>query len=144
MPAGMSFSVTAPPEVAGQTFYLRVRGVNASGAGAPSNIQMVTFAGGVPGPPPTFTVSAVGLQLTGAWTPPSTGGVPTSYLVEVSTTGGFASVLTSFVVPTGTSFAVMAPQEVAGQTFYLRVRGVNASGAGAPGPAQAVTFGGSV
>jgi hypothetical protein len=139
-----SFSLQAPESVAGQTFYLRVRGVNASGAGAPSHVQTVTFAGGVPGPPPSFTVGAVGLQLTGAWTPPSTGGVPTSYLVEVSTTGGFASVLTSFVVPTGTSFTVTAPAEVAGQTFYLRVRGVNASGAGAPSPVQAVTFGGSV
>jgi hypothetical protein len=145
---GTSFSLPAPAEVAGQTFYLRVRGVNAAGTGAPSVGQSVTFAGGggggttLPGAPSGFTASATGLQLSGSWAVPTTGGAPTSYLVEVSTTADFAAVLTTIPVTTGTSFTVTAPAEAAGQTFHLRVRGVNAAGNGTPSAGQSVTFAG--
>jgi hypothetical protein len=76
----------------------------------------------------------------GSWTAPTTGGAVSSYLVEVSTTADFAAVLTTIPVTTGTSFNVTAPPEAAGQTFYLRVRGVNAAGNGTPSAGQSVTF----
>jgi len=96
----------------------------------------------VPGAPSAFTASASGLQLSGSWTVPTTGGAPTSYVVEASGTADFASVLATIPVPTGTSFSMTAPDGAAGGTFYLRVRGVNAAGTGAPSTGQSVTFAG--
>jgi hypothetical protein len=41
---GSSFSVTAPPETTGRTYFMRVRGVNAAGGGPATGAVAVTVA----------------------------------------------------------------------------------------------------
>jgi hypothetical protein len=142
VPTGTSFAVQAPSSVAGRTYFARVRGVNAMGPGAPSRVQSISFGGGVaaPGLPGTFTVQAgAGRLVSGTWAPPTSGGTPTTYTVEVSTTAAFEAVLTTLTVSTGSSFSVTAPPETTGRTYFMRVRGVNAAGGGPATGAVAVT-----
>lgn len=118
------FAATAP---AG-TYYVRLRAVNACGTSAPSGELALLLDGTTPLPaaPGGFGATVSGRTVSFSWSAPVTGGTPSAYQVEAGLTpGGVIAVLptaaTSFVVPSAPS-----------GTFYVRVRGVNAAGAGAP------------
>ena len=116
-------STPAPPA----TYHVRVRGVNAFGPSAPSNEITLTVGPAtapLPGAP-TLTGSVSQSAVSLAWTPAATGGVATSYVLEVGTSPGAANLFNGNV-GAGTQLSATAPPAV----YYVRVRGVNASGTG--------------
>lgn len=83
--------------------------------------------GAPPGAPLALTGTVSGNIVTLNWSPPTTGGVPTSYLLEASVAAG-GPALTTINVP-GTSLTVPS---VPNGTYYVRVRGVSADGTSSP------------
>ncbi len=121
------------------TFYVRVRGVNAAGTGAPSAevVLTVTASGSSPLEPPTNVVAFMsGGLLTLTWAAPATGGVPTGYVVEAGSATGLANIAT---VPVSARSFTFAP--VPNGFYFLRVRARNASGLGAPSVEQMLVVG---
>lgn len=108
------------------TFFVRLAATNAGGVSPLSNEVTVNVAGPqVPGAP-TLNPATVGGGTVGlSWSAPTTGGAPTSYQVVASLTSGGAAVAT-LNAGAATSIAVPAPPG----TYFVRVRGVNAVGAG--------------
>jgi hypothetical protein len=124
---------TAPPG----TYFISVAAQNAFGMSAPSNEIAVTVSSSctIPGPPIGFAVGSTGSTATMSWAPPTTGGTPTSYLLEAGTAPGLAN-LASLPVG-GLSFAATVPSG----TYYLRVKGQNACGVGPASNEQMLTTG---
>jgi hypothetical protein len=115
-----------PPGV----FFLRVRGVNGAGAGAPSTeFVLRVAAGGVvaPDPPPGLFPLVVEGRLTLTWDLPRRGPAPTSYQLEVGTAAGRSDIA---VVPTPTRlfrFTGVPPG-----VYFVRVRSVVGAVIGSP------------
>jgi hypothetical protein len=125
--SGTSIPITLP---AGGTYYARVKSVNGYGTGLPSPEVSVTAVAPNPrpGPPQNLTASFVGRTITITWGAPVTGSPATGYTLEVGTAPGLANLV---VVPVGAALAFSAGGVPDG-TFWIRVRGVNAAGSGAP------------
>ena len=96
--AATTLTVTSVP--AG-TYFVRVRGTNASGISGASNEVIVTVSGGsvpcagAPYAPTGLTGSATGSTVTLAWTAPSGACAAASYIIEAGATAG-ASTLANF------------------------------------------------
>ena len=125
------------PNVPGGTYFVRVIGVNAEGAGPPSNERTVVVGGACqqpPGAPGTLVASPPGPSVTLTWSPP-TGGCPATGFVLRA---GFAPGQVAFPLPMGanTSFSGTA----AAGTYFVSVVAVNASGAGPPSNEVPVTI----
>ncbi|MEZ5285184.1 MAG: hypothetical protein R2712_10320 [Vicinamibacterales bacterium] len=114
---------TGPPG----TYYLRVRGLNACGTGAPSNDVAVTLSTSVapPGAPDGLTHLLTGRTVTLAWQAPSAGGPVDNYIVEVGSQIGLTDVGT-MMTPQESLVAANAPPG----TYYVRVRAMNVAGIG--------------
>jgi hypothetical protein len=125
---------TAPPG----TYFISVVAQNAFGTSAPSNERAVTVSSSctIPGAPIAFAVGSAGSTATMSWAPPTTGGTPTSYLLEAGTAPGLAN-LGSLSVG-GVSFSASMPSS---GTYYLRVKGQNACGVGPASNEQTLTTG---
>lgn len=80
-----------------------------------------------PGPPQNLAVTVAGTTVTLAWAPPSTGSPPASYVVEAAVSPG-GPALASLTL-TATTFSV---PNVPNGVYFVRVRGVDASGVGPP------------
>jgi hypothetical protein len=127
--AATTFTFVAPTGV----FYIRIHAVAGATRSGPSNeIRITVNLPSPPSPPENLVGSAVGSELTLAWRNSSSGGAPTSMLLEV--TGAIAI---SLPLPLGErfSFAGVPPG-----TYTLAVRAVNASGASAPSNSVTLTF----
>jgi len=123
--AGLTFGASAP---AG-TYFVRVRGSNACGAGPASNEVPITLGATValPGTPLNLTAGVSSATVSIAWNAPASGGAPASYALEAGSAQGLADIA---VVPvTGTGIVV--PGVPAGR-YFVRVRAVNAAGSGPP------------
>lgn len=123
------------------TYYVRVRGVNASGAGAPSN-EVTVNVGGVcrnaPVPPARLSSSVAGGTVVLTWDEVSpSSDTPSGYKVIAGTTPG--GNVAQFGVSGGTVFRING---VPAGTYYLRVSGVNSCGASAASNEVVVTVGG--
>lgn len=116
-----SMQVDVPPG----TYYVRVRGVSASGVSDPSN-EIVLQGQGAPGPPSGLRSSGTANVVNLSWNAPA-GGSATGYILEGGTGPGLSNL---GVVQVGnvTAFSATAPPGV----YYVRVRATNARGAGAP------------
>jgi hypothetical protein len=109
------------------TFWVRVAGRNQFGIGAPSSAVAVQVSPSAPEPPmATRVVVASGVARV-EWQAPPRGWPATSYLLEAGSAPGLSDIGT---LPLSvTSFQAAVPPG----RYYVRVRAVNASGAGAPG-----------
>ena len=120
------------PGVPFGTYYVRVRGLDASGLGPASNeIQLSVGAVALSAPvlnnnQPVLTS---GPTVTLSWTAPVTG-LPISYIIEASSTPGGPANLANF--NTGTAQTSQVVANVPAGTYHVRVRGLDASGPGAP------------
>jgi predicted phage tail protein len=107
------------------TYFVRLAATNVGGAGPLSNEVTVTVLGPQPPGPSTLSPAVVASgRVTLAWTAPTTGGTPTSFVVVASATPGGAPIATLPVTALG--LTVSAPRG----TYFVRVHGVNAVGTG--------------
>ena len=106
-------------------YYVRVRGVNGAGVGAPSNEVVVPVTGACqpPAAPPDFTAITRGSTVYMAWNMGS-GGLPTSYVVHASFSPGGP-----VIAALGTSVNYLNVGGVPTGTYYVRVYAANACGA---------------
>ena len=120
-------TVTGPPG----TYFVAVRGVNAAGQGPRSNEVILVLPGGggggcnlAPNAPTGLTAQVNGSTVTLAWTA-STGCAATSYVLEAGSSAGTSN-LANF--NTGNANAGYLAPAVPSGTYFVRVRGTNASG----------------
>ena len=107
------------------TFYVRVRGKNVGGIGAPSNEVVV---GGAPGPPQNLRATVAGSMVTITWDPPTTGGTANGYIVEAGSGPGKLDIAAAIVTAPATSKTGPAPMN----TYYVRVRAASVVGVSDP------------
>lgn len=120
------------------TYIIRVSAVNGCGASRASEEVFVTVGGPppvVPGAPGDVWHEVSGSKVTLTWTPPSTGGEATSYVIEASDIHG--NPLVTF--DTGNPATTLSHSGVGAGTYVVRVRAANAAGPGPPTPPVVVT-----
>jgi hypothetical protein len=111
-------------DVSQGTYYVRVRATNDYGDSDPT-ADLVLIAPGAPNAPSAFMASGSGSTVDLRWTAPRGGEAPTSYVIEAGTAPGLSDVGR---LPVGNvvRFSTVAAPGV----YYVRVRAVNAKGAG--------------
>jgi len=123
------------------TYYVRVRGVNANGAGAPSNEVTLNVGGvcrSVPSPPAHLSFTVAGGTVVLAWDEVSPAAdTPSGYKVIAGLEPG--GNVAQFGVSGGTVFRING---VPAGTYYFRAAGVNTCGVSAASNEVAVTVGG--
>jgi hypothetical protein len=119
------------PGVANGTYYVRVRGANAKGAGPASDEVVVAVGGGSPSGrtpvPRGLTATAVGGDVTLRWLPAA--GALSSYIIEAGSAPG-ARNLANF--STGSNATEFHASGIGAGVYYVRVRAVSAAGVSAP------------
>jgi hypothetical protein len=110
------------------TYFTRVRGVSASGAGAESSevIVAVPAPSTAPNVPGALTASVAGGVVTLQWGAAS--GNATTYVVEAGSASGLTNIGAFATGHLDTHFATAAPPG----TYFVRVRAANAFGTSAP------------
>jgi hypothetical protein len=114
-----SFRADVPPG----TYYVRLRAVNELGESEPTP-DLVLVPPGAPGAPASLTASGSGSTVDLRWTA-SSGPPATDYVVEAGSAAGLSDI-GAWRVGNVTRFSAVAPPG----TYYVRVRGLNARGAG--------------
>jgi len=113
-----SYSVQVPRG----RYYVRVRAVNGNGQSDPTT-DLTVAAPGAPARPTSLVDAGSGSQVDLRWTAPSTGAVPTGYVIEAGSAPGRTDIANIAVGPT-TRFVAAVPPGV----YYVRVRAINAQG----------------
>lgn len=129
-------SVSAP--VSHGTYIIRVSAVNGCGASRASEEVFITVGDQppvVPGAPGDLSQEVWGSTVSLTWTPPSTGGAATSYVIEATDIHG--NPLVTF--DTGNPATTLSHSGVGAGTYVVRVRAANAAGTGPPTPPVVVT-----
>lgn len=128
-----SFSIDLAP---GQ-YYIRIRARNAAGVSGFSNEVSVAVGGsGTPGPPTGFDYTILGSLVQLRWSPPSTGGTPQGYRIQVGSASGLTNVLQQDLGNV-TTMNVQAPVD---GSFYIRILAYNSSGVSGPSNERVVTL----
>lgn len=122
------------------TYFVRVRGVNGAGSSTPSPEAAVAVgtAASLPGPPNHFAIATSGINAFLSWTPATIGAPPSTYVIEAGTQQGLADLV---VMATGSAATSYAVPNVPPGTYFVRVRGYNAAGLGAPSQDVSMTMG---
>jgi hypothetical protein len=112
-------------------FYVRVLAVTILGRSAPSNEVVIVIGSPslAPGPPSGLTASVAGTSVALVWSPPTTGGSVTSYVIQAGSSPGLSD-LANF--STGSTAPFFSAAGVSQGTYYVRVLGLNSGGVGAP------------
>jgi hypothetical protein len=121
-----STSLTVPGVPSG-TYFVRVKAVNAEGAGPSSNEETVVVGGACaqpPGAPGTLVASPPGPTVALNWSPPIGGCPATGFVLRA----GFAPGQPVFDIPVGTNTSFSGT--AAAGTYFVSVVAVNAAGAG--------------
>jgi hypothetical protein len=129
--------------VAGGTYFVRVRAVNGSGMSAPSNETTVIIGAGgggnctaAPGPPSGTAATVSGSTVTVVWNAPAGGNVPISYIVEAGSGPGLSDLANSDLGDAGTT---LVANGVGSGTYFVRMRASNSCGTGLPSNEIVVT-----
>lgn len=132
------FAATGP----NGTYVISVVASNAAGTGPESTAVTVTLptVPPPPGPPTAFSASVAGDTATFTWTPPTSGGAVSGYVLIAGVSSGFAIPIATAPLP-ASSPGLVVPGVPAG-TYYLRVVAQNAGGTSAPSNEAAVTVAG--
>jgi Viral BACON domain len=127
LPMGLAESTTIGNVPAG-AYVLRVRAVNAAGAGAPTLEQLVVSGDGPapPGPPGGLAAQVNGSTVTLHWNSPASGGTAAWYRLEVGPYRG----ATTLTFDTTLAATTVGSSGVPPGRYYVRIRGVNAQGLG--------------
>ncbi|MGE0460986.1 MAG: PQQ-dependent sugar dehydrogenase [Vicinamibacterales bacterium] len=104
-------------------YFVRVRGL-ANGAVGPASNEVEVVVACAPPAPAGLTHTVNGHTVSLSWSP-STGA--TGYVVEAGSSSGLANLATLAVITSGLDVSSVPPG-----TYYVRVRGTNACGVGAP------------
>ncbi len=125
LPPVTSYAATAPPGV----YFVRTRAHNPCGTSPPSNEVVITLGGPVevPQPPTGLTAIVAGRNVALQWTPPTSGGLPSGFLLEAGNAPGLANVAVF-----QTTAPALGAANVPPATYYVRVRSFNSAGLGAP------------
>ena len=116
-PSG-SFTYTPNPGFSGVDSFT-YRAANAAGPGNAATVTILVAGAGAPVPPSSFRlVSIAGTNVVLAWTPPTSGPLPTGYRIE----GGVAPGQVLGALPLGLTRAVSFALPTG--SFYLRIRSV--------------------
>jgi predicted phage tail protein len=107
------------------TYYVRVRAANLGGVSGPSN-ELVVRGPGAPARPGTLTATNTAAAVTLRWSAPSSGAQASGYVLEAGSGPGLANLA---VVQLGNQTTYVAAAPPPG-TYYVRVRAINARGAG--------------
>ncbi|MDH4063743.1 MAG: M12 family metallo-peptidase [Acidobacteriota bacterium] len=132
-PVGAATSVSSP--IANGTYYIRVAAQNSIGVG-PYAMEVVAQVGTPPGPPENVMASALAGVITLSWSPPSSGGAVTSYVVQAGSAPGAADFFNANVGP-----GTMVSGAVAPGTYYLRVLSQGPGGTSPPSSEATVVVG---
>lgn len=123
---GTTFSAHAPPG----TYFLRTSAVNDCGSSALSGEVVATVGGTsevLPGAPRSLTRTVAGSRVTLMWAPPSTGGAPLRYIIELMSGSNVIGAIDS-----GSPATTISHPGVPRGTYPLRVRAANGAGVGPP------------
>lgn len=137
-----SFTV---PNVPAGTYWVRVRGTNAAGTGAPSqDIAIVMGASGgcvgLPGAPVLLTPIVSGNNVSLNWNTPTSGAMPSGYVLMAGSTAGAADLASFSTGSTATSFSASAPSGL----YYVRIAAANGCGVGVASNEVSFSLGGGV
>lgn len=103
-------------------YYIRVRGVNAAGTGPASSEIQITINGdgsGALGAPTSLSAFMSGGRLTATWAAPTSGGVPTSYILEAGSATGLSNIAAVNVTARSFTFDPVPPG-----FYFLRVKAI--------------------
>ena len=111
------------------TYWVRVRSMNAWGMSAPSPEVRVVVDGGtaLPAAPGVLTANVQGGQVSLTWSPPLDGGLPDEYVIDAGPDSN------NLVPVARTARPALMAAGVPPGTYSVRVRAVNAAGAGPAG-----------
>lgn len=127
-----SGSVAGTPTATGVSSFTG-RVTDSSGATATSPLCVITIAPPPlqpPGPPTNLVAGALGSTATLTWAAPTTGGPPTTYIVEAGSKPGANDIVPGF--PTGGIATTLTQAGVPDGFYYVRVRASNAAGTSGP------------
>jgi hypothetical protein len=135
IPLGAGFVVSVPGVPPG-TYYVRIRARNALGVSVPSDEAAFTVTSpAAPGAPTGLHAQVDGSRtITLSWSPPSSGGPTTSYVLEAGTAAGASQIAGDVGAPTSVALPGVPPG-----TYHFRVRAKNALGVGAASADARVT-----
>jgi hypothetical protein len=122
------------------TYHARVRAVNGVGTSAPSPEAsvIVEVPSPIPGPPGNFAATVSGRTVSFTWTAATTGEAATSYTIEAGNAPGSSNLAH---LSTGTPATSLSVPSVPPGTYWVRVRGSNDAGTGAPSQDIAIVMG---
>jgi titin len=107
-------------------YFVRVVARNACGDSPASNEITVTVGTGPPGAPRNLAFTRSGVNVTLTWSAPLGAAAPTGYVVEAGSASGLSNL---GVIPTGSTSTTLSGAAPPG-TYYVRVKALNAAGAG--------------
>jgi hypothetical protein len=125
LPTGNTNAIFTAGGVADGLYYVRVRATNALGTSTTSNEVQLRVGYAPPGQPTGLTATATGSTVQLSWNAPSTGDVPTTYVIEAGSETGLSNIARLSTGTTATSFATSG---VPTGTYYIRVRAGNPGG----------------
>ena len=127
-------------------YFIRLASIDGTGAQGPFSAEQA-FSVGTPKPgvPRNFTAVLSGGDLAFTWAPPSSGGAPLQYALQVGRSFGASNVTSGVAIDGGaTSFGVNIGGVLPAGTYFARLLAVNGTGVSSASEEAIFTVGASV